>query len=364
MTNHYIELEWFRTTIQRLTFAYQLPLTTLYEFSFRCKRPDYAEIVGLPPEENTTGFKRYGRILERVCTKTYSKNTPTFLLSKPKIYDDFLFECQKKIYNASSNVIGYQPIEKVLPISLIKSAVVLDNANPDYDTIAKEYPYYIPEKRDGVTFLEFVLFLNFDLVVNRRALKTINNPLIDTNSEKLAQKMVDKMIRNLWTSEMFEIYVHAFFDVLDMVEYKLKNPLAEQNVKEIWLPQYYLQRKDCFRALKTHIAEEKKHKSKKYDRTQIDNIVSKGNAYEIMRIDNILDNYGALEYIGIIFAMAFQMLLKNEEEIKDFEGTKEYVLAKEYANIIKEYIYNTINEVETILNRIYIDNDSPLRREK
>ena len=361
MTNHYIELELFRTTIQKLTFAYALPLTTLYEFSFRLKRPHNADVEGLPPDENTNGFKRYGRLFEKVCTETYSKNTPTFLITKPKIYDTFLEDSQKKIYNASSDVIGYKPITKVLSNSLIKSATFLDKDTPDYDAIAKEYPYYIPDKRNGVNFLEFILLLNFDLVINKRGLKTLNNPIVDENSEKLAKKMYYKTIKNMRTAEMFEMYARAFFDVFDEVVYKLHNPIAEQNIREIWLAEHYLQRKDVFRAVITHAENKLNLKGDEYQRTQVDNIIAKGNIYEIMKMDNNLENYNVLIYLELIFDMAFQILFKYEE-VEEFKGSKEYILAEEYAKVIKEYIYNSMNEVETILRYLYIDDNSPLRQ--
>lgn len=356
----------FRTTIQRLTFSYSLPLTTLYDFSFRFKRPEKAFDDSLPSDEIQNGFKRYGRLLGKLCKEPHPDKPTEFLLSKPKIYDKFLFESQKNIYNASADKVGYRKIEKVFSNSLIKSAAFLDEANPDYDTIAKEYPYYVSEKRKGVTFLEFILLLNYDLVVNKSALKTINNPIIDIRSEKLAQNMFNKLIYNLYLPEMFEVYVHAFFDIFDAVEYKMKNPLAEQNIKEVWLPEHYAQRKDVFRAVKTHAENKLNLKPDEYKRTKVDDIVASGNAYEIMKINDIIDNYSVLEYLGIIFAMSFQMLLNDETEIDklNLKGTKEYLLAKEYTAIIKEYISCTLIEAEKILKCLYIENDSPLRKEK
>ena len=50
--------------------------------------------------------------------------------------------------------------------------------------------------------------------------------------------------------------------------------------------------------------------------------------------------------------------------IKHCPKTKEYLLSKEYAMIIKEYIHYTLIEAEKILKCLYIENDSPLRKEK
>lgn len=372
LLNHYIELEIFRKTIQKLSFAYPLPLTTLYEFSFRHKRPEKCCEKDLPSEENTNGFKRYGRIFEKICTKTYSKNIPTFLVTKTKIYDKFLFESQKNIYNSIADVVGYKPITKILPKALIKSAAFLDGATPNYDVIAKEYPYYTPDKRNGVGFLEFILLLNIDLIINKRALKVLNNPIIDAKSENLAKRSVDKIIKNLRTRAMFETYVHAFLDVLEEVCAEIHDPLAEECVKKVWLTEQYQDRKNVFTALRTFL-KKRGYLTKKWDEEKgyvenddfvhetVDNVDKVSDINEKMRIYKLIDDYAIIHDIDTNF-LPLTVRILFQEENQEIEKTYAYTIAEEYANIIKEYICNSINEVEKILRYLYIDDISPLRQ--
>ena len=205
--------------------------------------------------------------------------------------------------------------------------------------------------------------LNIDLVVNRRALETLNRPIEDKRSEKLAKNLVDKLIINLNKQDMFGIYVYAFFDVLDEVEHNFHNRLAEQSTKEIWLPEHYAQRKDVFRALNTHISREPKTLPKEYERTQIENIIASGDICEIMKMDNTLEDYNVFLYLESILDIAFEILL-GDTEYEKIKVDKEYILAEEYAKVIKEYISNTITEVEVILKRLYVDEASPLIKRK
>ena len=77
----------------------------------------------------------------------------------------------------------------------------------------------------------------------------------------------------------------------------------------------------------------------------------------------MVDYYG-IEEIGEIIIPFAKGVLFQIKGLEEFEETLEYWLAKEYAQIISEYINHTIKAVEDFLNYRYIDENSPLRREE
>lgn len=361
MLNNDIELDLFQTTIQNLTFGDSIPLMTLCEFSYRLSPKSVIT------DDKTFGFeynadyingnKRYNRIIERLLTDDPQNTDSSDIYNCVKTYDKYMLESQIEIYNTFANIIGYNPIEKVLPTSLIESAAYLDGANPDYNTIVKYYPYYPLEKRNGFNFLEFILLLNIDMTLSHRSLFVLDKELNTDTDKKQAENMVKDLVENMKTEKMFKIYVHTFFDVFDKINVEFHNKYAEESIRHIWLTEKYRNRKDAFRALETHLKNEKKMSPSKYEKTQIKNIIKRNNAYELIGIDTIIDNYNAIEYISEeIFTNTFKILLGvfdkgDKEKIKD---TKEYELSEEYAMIIKNYIYETISEVEKILNKLYL----------
>ena len=249
------ELDLFQTVIQRLTFTYCITLTELCDLTYQGKEMNDSDVwlySYLPPEEYVNHMKRYGRILQKLCCEENVDNSAKALVNKEKIYDEVLLEHQKELYNEVAELVGYMPIDVMLPISLMEEALSSDDANLNYETIVKYYPYYHKEKRNGINFIEFILLINIYSTVQKRGLYTLNKPVLSIKDKETAEKMVYKITQNMKKKEMFELYVHAFFDVLESVCNGIHNASAETNIREFWLPQRLKGRKDVFRAFNTH----------------------------------------------------------------------------------------------------------------
>ena len=93
-----------------------------------------------------------------------------------------------------------------------------------------------------------------------------------------------------------------------------------------------------------------------------------------------MDDYTTVEYIFLdIVTIAFNILFDydfdgefyrkfgkedGEKKAKEFKESREYELAKEYANIINIFIEKAMLQAEEILRKIYIEDDSPLNTEE
>jgi len=349
-----IELDMFQMIIQKLSFTYCIPFVTLCDLTYRtecfCAGDD-----DIPYDEYHNIIRKYGRILGRFCNGNTSISTVNGANNKPKIYDEYLLESQIDLYNETAKMAGYARIEKILPISLIQDSSSLDGGIPDYDIIVKYYPYYTDGKREGINFLEVVLLLNVYFVVHSRGLNIINKPLLSKRDKQKANNMVEKIIQNMNSKEMFPLYVHVFFDVVDLVTCKMHNKTSEECMRTAWLPKHYKNRKDVFRAYETYLSEDKKINLKPREKTQMDEKMENGTFYERMKMLKDIDDYSTVEYIGgLIFPIAFAILTETLDENEIKKDEKEYLLALEYAEIIKTYIEKTIAEVTNILNKIYI----------
>lgn len=382
MLNSGIELDLFQTLIQRITFTPCIPLMTLCEFSYRFEMNDTLDNPQslLDKEDCDTiwaeynrAHKRYKRIIKRLSVKTIEGEIYHKI---PKIYDEFMFERQVEIYNSFADIIGYNPIEKILPISLIRSAAFLDDAQPDYEIIAKYYPYFLPEQMpnnrdekkrqyfDGINFFEFILLLNLDLNVHSRSLNTLTNHLNTNARKKRAKKMADEVIDSIKSEKMFKAYLYTFYDVFEKLINEKHNKNAEGYIQIAWLPEKYKKQMNKFKALETHLKDKDKVLPGTYEKNQLENIIKRENAYEqMMTFRKMIDYYG-IETIGEEIMPLTWGILFQLGDLEQFKGTLEYIWAEEYAQIIKNYINDIILDVKSFIEFMYIDNNSPLRKEE
>jgi hypothetical protein len=157
MSDHDIEIDIFRSTIQKLTFTNCISQSDLCALA--CIYDYYSVEKEYPTQDNDKYKKLFWRLLKRLCVEKISDSSNEKLFEPPKIYDKYLLDSQIRLYNNLSKNVNYEPIEKIMSISRIKNIVTLTGENPDYEDIARVFPYYPEEKRDGVNFLECILLL-------------------------------------------------------------------------------------------------------------------------------------------------------------------------------------------------------------
>ncbi len=358
MLKNSTELDLFQTVIQRLTFTYCITLSDLYDLTYQGRVMNDSEYVYsyLPNEERVNHTKRYGRILQRLCCKEHVDNSAKFLVNQEKIYDGFLLEHQKELYNEVAELVGYIPIGEMLSIPLMKEALSRDNGNLNYETIVKYYPYYHDEERNGFSFIEFILLINIYSTVQKRGLYTLNKSALSEKDKEIAEKMIDKINQNIKKKEMFALYVHAFFDILESVKNGMHNKLAEECIREAWIPERLKGRKDIFRAFNTHQKDKTNINIKVYEESQIDNIMESGDKEAAKKMIDTMFEYSTIDYIGNdILPIVFKILIEDFDSVKIIKNSEDILLAEEYADIIRTYINKAIEEVTNILNKLYIE---------
>ncbi len=253
MLNNQTEIDLLQAIIQKMTFSYCIPLPILYDWSYAIKenipyydyhypKKVYKESQDLSSikvhEDYIKISRRYSRIFERFTDKSYAGTYSLTFVDSPKIYDGLLFDKQITIYNNFAKRIGFNEIDtdRILPDSLIKDAATLDGAEPDYKLITKYYPYY-RDDRNGVTFFEFVLYINMFLSSHYRSIYMIDKQATSAMDELRAKEMVDRLIMNMTKEEMFKTYIDIFLDVYDQLLADIHLEKLDPYVRELWLPE-------------------------------------------------------------------------------------------------------------------------------
>lgn len=358
-----IEKDLFQRTFQRLTFAYSIALPDLCRYTKWYKYMVSSEEDAEFFDDDYSKFNfGYARLLRRMCTEGHPMSRGRKYVDKNKIYDSFLMDGQVMVYNAMARVTGFPAIEKVLPNSLIKDAATLDGATLDYSMIAKHYPYYNDNEREGFDFLEFILLINLYSSVQYRSLNVLEwntqkGRELTLKQKKILEKTVKKVIETMNKQEMYSVYVFAVLDSLDYFMCEKYNKEAESYIRTVVLPERLKNRKDAFRAFATHIKDEIKMYVDEYEKNQIDNITKTGTAIEVLKMKEAISQYTKLEYVDSkILPLVVAILLNKEIDLEDIEEYKdEYEMAKKYANIIKMYIDKSVLEAENILKKLYCE---------
>lgn len=360
MRRNDIEIELFRTTIQRLTFAYCIPLYDLCDLAYA---KEFLDENGVEPQggvlgsEYTSNARRYSRILKRLCIKRRPGITFSKFFAEPKIYDQFMLESQVQLYNEPAELVGYTPIRKILSVSQIKKKTFYYNPSTAYDSIVEEYPYFLAEKRTGASFIECILLLNMQLTLSQGDLYVLDKKIESYYDKKRVKDMVKELIKNMNSPKMFRWYVYVFFDVFEELVNKKHNEKAEESIRYAWLPKELKYRKDVFAAFERYKKKVFRKLLKDLDEIEVQyNMVMENSINTPETIQTMFD-YSVVECMGCeLLPRALSILLGGTVDIYIPPDPQMDKLAGEYAEIIKKYIDKAISEAANILNKTYAEN--------
>ena len=360
MLDSHIEKEIFRKTFQRLTFTPCIQIYTLCDLAFS---KEFFDDCGVEPTENVSiddcvrYRRRYKRILQRLCIEKDLDLKAVELLAKPKIYDKFMLESQIRLYNEFAETIGYAPIKNILPIPLIKDAAFLDGATPDYDTIAKHYPYYPFEDRNGANLIECILLLTIRFTLQKRGLDTLNKKVETTKDRRRVVKMVNDLIANMKSEKMFSLYVHIVYDILEETIEPIYRQREDKSLRLVWLPDNLKGRKDAVSAFESYRNKVFHARQVEYTSWQLNDKILSENTPETSEAYNSIFDFYTIDAIALeLLPLTFHALMgsKKIEQIYENENMKK--IAREYAQVIRKFINQAIAETESILNKLYIEN--------
>ena len=368
MLNEYIESELFQKTIQRITFRNKIPLSELYYFTHMknlITEPDKTNVV-YAKQEYRNYEKKYGRLLKRLCDcrkitiNNQDKSAPkaSLYVSKPKVYDEFLLNSQIRLYNEPSKMIMYDPIENIHPIAKIANAATIDNISPSYDMIAKVFPYYPDDSRDGINFIEYILLINmYD--IHYRSLITVNKIPKNDKDKTLVQDMVDYLTAIITNPKIYHIYIHMFYDELYDTAQDMYFNRAEFYTREILLPEKYRKRVDWQKAHKAYYSMISTNDAMEYENSQKYRLTNPSIGYECYINQRKISEFETIRYIlGTILPITYHIAISNESNIPYPRDSRLYLLSRDYADIIKSYIDIVIEEAIEILNKVYTTNSS------
>lgn len=342
MLNNHIESEIFRSSIEALTFTDCFSLKEIYDYSCDdCYAYCFDETTetSLPSTEYDRLYKRYKRILSTLAKEAPVKKSPEALIKTTKIYDEFLPDSQSNVFNAVIKSAGYHQLGST---PCLCETCFIDN------------------KRNGVNFIELIFLLNVNAAIHYRSLFLLNKPLQSALDKKQAKRMLDNLLDTINTDKMMRLYIDSFFYVLDNIVNKIFNSKAEKFIRIGWLPEELRERKDAFRALETHKKNETKITLKKYEESQFERIFLSENPFLIKDLNESMDDYYAVNYIGYdILPITYALLLKIKiDDEENLSQTREYMFAKEYAHIIQMYIDQAIREVIKIWKKLYSEENT------
>lgn len=354
MLNNDIEIEVFRKTIRKLTFTYCIPSSTLCDLAYRKEYFDeagYEPEQGVPPELYVNTYKKYSRILKRLCVKKDLKLPVKKLFAQPKIYDEIMFDRQCKLYNKPAAKVGYSLVQGKLPTHL------LDEFTVPYD-ITQYYPYYTNEDRDGVNFIECILLLNIYTTAQGRTLYMLNKKATSYDDKRRIRNLVSKLIENMNSEQMFKLYVHVFFDIYEEVVYEMHHDLGEKSLRLAWLPKNSKDAKDAFATFEKYKKRLlKKYANKNYDEWQINTIIINENSIDIEEAEKSIRDFEIIDdLVSLLFPLAFYLLTERDGYASFFYDSPKRKTAQKYARIIEMYIKQAITETENLLSKIYIEN--------
>ena len=365
MIKEEFEIDMFQKIIQKLTFTPAISLADLIKSSIELDlgRELFYNIIDNPDEfehyqlsnETSKSRERYINILSRMVLDTNGEQSPTTLLTYPKIYSDKLKERQFYLYNDIAEKVGFSKIRHILPINMMKYLCVLDGIDLSKkmdDIVYKYYPYFFGGDFKGVTFIEYVLLLNIYQHTKHRTLFLLNKSSKSRKDIERDNAWKDAIIANINSPHIYKVYIDTFFEVFYNTFCKDYSTISEECIRTVWLPEEYKKTRNAFVAVE------------KYGELQLDKIIDSGNWYEQNRAFELICDTQALEYLlsKLLPTVWKTMLLKCDRKITrkrtmefGYENIDDYekVQVVKYSRIIEEYISHTIKDCKIIINNLH-----------
>ena len=195
-----------------------------------------------------------------IDTSKYIKQGTIF--NCPKVYDSVLLESQVELYNKFANIIHYPERSSNRITFACKNELLIDKTNSDgfvyfNDTL-------IPQRKIGISFIEYILFMTLCFCVNGRSLGVLNKP-IDLNNRKhraRAKDFLDKFEKIIESNFLYPSYIDTFFycySNIAAVDYCF---WSKKYIEDLYwgFPEEYKDEEDKYSAYKAILEKEKEIK--------------------------------------------------------------------------------------------------------
>lgn len=370
-------------------------------------------------EDINVVYRRFNTLLSCFADETSEKNESiTKPLRKDKIYDENLKDRQLAIYDDVAERVGFPTAEKsalplfegILSPSLIQNVCGMDkddcpkieskhgkcsnctncqscnNRNKcakcdkcksnnkcdtcptskltfdkvDVDLLAKYAPYYYHGERDGLNFLEHIIYQAIYSTKQQRDIVELGKLLSFSHDTKSAKLWLAPVFEKIDSVEMYKSCVDTFFEIFyDYVSDKY-DKLVDEYIRILLLPEEYAHAKDALKAFEKHVEK----RDDNYNEYQLQRIIERGNWYDIDRAFKIWNATDSMQYL-IFHVMPHVWKILIEECDKSSFGQRKTKFAHEclnflerdsvafYCRLIKDYIHSSLQDSKIILRECF-----------
>ena len=351
-------------------------------------------------------YQRFNHILSCFSKEKNGNNDKTKPTRRAKIYDDRLKEKQLSIYDSVAQRAGFPTAEKaglplfegILPFSTVRAVCNLDKGacpnmvfkkrrcdkcsncehcnhikkcekclkckeqnncencyistltydNIDHDLLAIYAPYYYHGERDGLNFIEHIIFQAIFFTKWHRDIVKLDNIVHSSVSNAEKSLWLAPVLEKMDSVEIYKACVDTFFEIFyDYVSDKYEE-LAEEYIRTLLLPEQYAERKDAFTA------------AEKYGEDQLSMIIDRGNWCDINRAFKLWNATDDVQYLIFQIMPHVWKTLINECDKKNLKKRKtefaygcadsdERDTVAFYCRLIKSYIHDSIRDAKIVL---------------
>ena len=249
---HPMMIDYLKTTIGRITFeySYSWKSTANSLIYYTCEENEFEDKC---QAEYNYVFKRLSRILEFFIEDSAENTKLSYseIYKAKKTYYEFIPALQLELYNEMAEIIGFHPISRMFPDSVLLSAAKMDNPSDhiDISAIQKEYPFAFRDKSNGACFFETVFLSIIFHTIYCRAMNVFLRPLTDETSVIWTKKWLIKVNKLCHDPKFLSQLTNEVLDSMYQVVANEKNKNFENIMRNYYLREKYRERKDFKRLM-------------------------------------------------------------------------------------------------------------------
>lgn len=401
-----VEKNIIQGVFQKLIFT---PSISLYKMARIALENELGE-DNILQHEILRAYSRFDSILSHFVINIESTSNNFKPVRKDKKYDEYLKVKQFALYDNVAKRVGFPIAEKsamplfdgILPLSFIKSSCGLDKDscpniksklgkcnncsnckkcnnrnkcvkcdqclkyddcndcsisaltydNVDVDLLAKYAPYYYHGERDGVNFIEYIVFQAIYLTKYNKELIELGKLLNDSSDTESINVWLSPVFEKIDSIEMYKTCVNTFFEIFyDYISNKYEK-LADEYIRTLLLPEEYVQMKDAFKAVEKH------------EESQLQKIIDSGKWYDINRAFKIWDATDSAQYLIFhVMPHVWKILLdecnktdpkqRKTKFVYEYQNFLERDSVAFYYRLIKEYIHSSLRDSKMLLRECF-----------
>ncbi len=213
--------------------------------------------------------------------------------------------------------------------------------NIDIELLTKYAPYCYYGERDGVMFIEFIIYQAIYSTKYHREVAELSKLLNGSADTKAINKWLAPVFKKIDSVEMYQTCVNTFFEIFYEYIYVKYEKLADEYIRMLLLPEEYAHMKDAFNA------------AEKYQENQLSKIIDHGSWYDINRAFEIWNTTDSVQYLIFhVMPQVWKILIdghKNASRGYAYLNSLESDSVAFYCRLIRDYIYYSLEDSKKLL---------------